>query len=56
MTIKFRCKECGEEIIVDETENYGTDESLCPECLLYEQICGGCGETGSRARLWPSYL
>jgi len=26
------CKECGEEFFVD-SENCGTDESLCEECL-----------------------
>lgn len=37
--IRVICKECGEEFFIDcATENCGTDESLCSECLEEKDI------------------
>ena len=33
MMYNFICKDCGEKILLLDTENYGTDQSLCDRCL-----------------------
>jgi len=36
MKVRGICKECGLEFFI-ETENYGTDESLCEHCITEKE-------------------